>query len=99
MAAPDADIREGATVMRLPRWWLGIGGTVLLAVLTGWAADTPTKPPAGPKAPPANPPEPGKSSSRGLDGLKLPDGAIIVISKDAADVVQRIPGAIILTPE
>ena len=84
--------------MRSPRWWLGIGGTVVVAALAGWAADTPTKPPTGPKSPSVPQRESGKSSGGGLGALKLPDGAIIVLTADAADI-QQIPGAIVLKPE
>jgi ABC-type glycerol-3-phosphate transport system substrate-binding protein len=62
----------------------------LLSAVTG-SAETPPKP--GPV-----PPEKGDKSPTGIFD-KLPDGAIIVIARDAEEALRKVPGAVVLTPE
>jgi hypothetical protein len=80
-------------VSAAPRRWLSVGALALLAALAARAADPPAKP-AEPTPAPAAKPE-----SRGLDSLKLPAGAVLVIVEKTRDALQMIPDGVLLTAD
>jgi hypothetical protein len=81
----------------------GLGlGIALLAVLAAVVVRAEDGPP--PKSAPAAPPEtgksePGKPAGRGLDDLKLPPGAIVVLCKEMEEGTRLVPKGVFLTTE
>ena len=94
-------LRTGVeTEMQRARPWRVLAGAMILALLAGPCAfgQTTTDEPEKKPAPPAVNGD-KKPAPLGLDALRIPAGAILVLCEQAKDVLQLLPRMIVMTPE
>src|SRR5204862_77863 len=63
------------------------------------AVDQPPKPAADSKPVPGSQPDTTKPASHGLDALKLPAGAVLVVVEEARDALGLLPRWVVIKPD
>jgi hypothetical protein len=100
---------EGCPTARLPFVGLLLRAALAFVVLTGWVlaaeqtseshAVAPMSLAGDKKDKTPSEPSQGKTALKGLEALKLPANAVIVVTEQAADALRALPRFVVLTPE